>query len=466
MTIEQRIRPLERYRPVVCNWGAFVEAVTTPLPAVVWANTLHTDAASLQKLLEEDGFEPLALRWHAGAFRIRRVGGFGKRWWYAAGLCHGQEGASLVPVRLLDPRPGERVLDLCAAPGGKTAQIAVALGNRGTVIANDVSVARMRALRANIDRLALLNVSTTVYDGANYPSASGCFDRVLVDAPCSCEGTLRKSDEPLSPMNEATRARYGNLQRALLRRAVALCKASGRIVYSTCTFAPEENECVVDAVLRETGGAARVVPATLVNFLANPGITRWNGLELDPSLSNTLRIWPHLNDTGGFFVAVLEKNCDASAPRPVTARPGSIPSAELDAVLRERFAIPPWYWRNWTVHRRNNRGLHVVDADHAPPEHPTPEATGLAVIRTKITPPKLATAGAVLLGRHATRNVIDAEPEQAAAYVCRQPFVVNAHQASRCTGPGHVIVRYRGYGLGLGEYDSDRARVHSMFPKW
>lgn len=117
-------------------------------------------------------------------------------------------------------RPGERILDLCAAPGGKTAQIVQALSNRGTVVANDGLASRVRALRANLDRLGALNVSTTVYDGGNYPRAAGHFERVLVDAPCSGEGMLRKQSRSRSG-NVPLYQRYAREQQALLIGAAA-----------------------------------------------------------------------------------------------------------------------------------------------------------------------------------------------------------------------------------------------------
>jgi len=99
----------------------------------------------------------------------------------------------MLPVSLLDPQPHERVLDLCAAPGSKTIQIGWAMKNTGTLIANDRDQGRIQALRQGLLRMGLMNVSTTVYDGVNYPKDAGYFDRILVDVPCSCEGTLRKN---------------------------------------------------------------------------------------------------------------------------------------------------------------------------------------------------------------------------------------------------------------------------------
>ncbi len=294
-----------RYRAIVDDWEAFVAALRRPLPVCAWTNTLRTTPAQVKAALEAEGLKPEPLAWRPDAFRLPSDSQPGNRLAYVLGHYHVQEEVSLLPVPLLDPQPGERVLDLCAAPGGKTAQIAVRMQNRGTVVANDRNPLRLRQLSGTIERLGLLNVTTTLHDGADYPLESGPFDRVLVDVPCSCEGNFRKDQQVADAFAGAPE--LCGLQTALLHRAVMLCRPGGRIVYATCTFAPEENELVVDAVLRRWGEALRLLPAHLEGFRGAPGLIEWNGRRLHPSLEQTLRVWPHLNDTGGFFVAVLER---------------------------------------------------------------------------------------------------------------------------------------------------------------
>lgn len=294
-----------RYQALVDDWAAFVQALWRPLPVCVWTNTLRTTPEQLKAMLEAEGLAPVPLAWRSDAFRLPPNSRPGNRLTYVLGHYHVQEEVSLLPVPLLDPKPGERVLDLCAAPGGKTAQIAARLQNRGTVVANDSNPLRLRQLSGTIERLGFVNVTTTLHDGANYPLESGPFDRVLVDVPCSCEGNFRKDPQVADAFAGAPE--LCGLQTALLHRAVMLCRPGGRIVYATCTFAPEENELVVDAVLHRWGGALRLLPVRLEAFRSAPGLTEWNGRRLHPSLVYALRVWPHLNDTGGFFVAVLER---------------------------------------------------------------------------------------------------------------------------------------------------------------
>lgn len=300
------LSPFERYRSIIDDWAAFAEALHRPLPTCIWANPLRTTSGELRAWLHEQDLNPEPLPWLDHAFTLPADVEVGNRFAYMTGLYHVQEEVSLMPVPLLDPQPGERVLDLCAAPGNKTAQIATHLQNRGTVVANDINYGRLASLRSTLDRLGVANVSTTTYDAANYPFESGTFDRVLADVPCSCEGTSRKHP---SVIEQRTNMRsLAGTQRAILQKAVQRCQPGGRIVYATCTYAPEENEQVVDAVLRDVGTKTlRLLPARIEGVVSDPGLTTWQEHTFHSSLANAMRIWPHQNDTGGFFIAVLEK---------------------------------------------------------------------------------------------------------------------------------------------------------------
>ncbi len=463
-TIVLPIDALARYRPLIDDWGAFVESLARPLPRCLWANPLRLRAMELESLLNEEGLAAEPVPWYPGAFRLPAPTAIGGHWWYLAGLAHCQEEASLVPVRLLDPQPGERILDLCAAPGGKTAQIATAMRGTGTVVANDVQIHRMRALRANLERLGLLNVSLTLQDGAGYPNAAGNFDRVLVDAPCSCEGTLRRH-EALDRYGSEISLRYARLQSALMKRAVALCRPGGRIVYSTCTFAPEENEAVVDETLRHFGSQLKLAPARIAGLHTCPGITEWQGRRFDPQLSRCLRLWPHHNDTGGFFAAVLEKSPDSGALEAVPAIPEPVEAPELQRWLIDYYGLPPQCLQDWTAWRRSSRGIHMVNLAHRLPRRPQPEVMGLELLKTATRPPKVTTAGALLLAPRATRQVVDLAPGQLLTYLRRGNIVLSSRQMVHCAGSGFVMVRFRGFGLGTAWLDTATATLESLFPK-
>ena len=213
----------------------------------------------------------------------------------------------MAPVMVLDPQPGEYVADLCAAPGNKTSQIAIRMKNTGTVLANDKVYSRIRALRSVQERLGLVNITLTHRHGGDLPNAWGLFDRVLVDAPCTCEGNSRKSESSLIIKEEGFREDLVEIQKSILERAIKLTKPGGTIVYSTCTYAPEENEGVVDHALKTYGEALSTIPIVLPGLQNAPGLFEWNGQSFDPGVTRAARIYPHHNDSGGFFVAALKK---------------------------------------------------------------------------------------------------------------------------------------------------------------
>lgn len=471
---------LGRYRLLfdrfVDDWPGFIDALQRPLPTCIWCNPARIDPDALIALVAEEGAHLRRIAWsqsaNAGPLRgsaLRLAPGFkaGQRWWYCAGLAHAQEEVSQLPALLMDLHPGQRVLDLCAAPGGKTAQIALALGNRGTLLANDFSTARIAALQGNLDRLGIINCSTTLSDGGNYPTAAGSFDRVLVDAPCSSEGTLRRNPALANRIGAERSARMAPRQRALLRKAVQLCRPGGRILYSTCTFAPEENELIVAEILEAFAGRLRLLPASVHALASSPGITCWQGRKLDSSLAHCLRVWPHSNDTGGFFVALLEKASDAPGlPESSAAQLNRIEDNDpwVDA-LAEHYGLSDRPRRQACLHRQTRRGLHLIADDHMPPAAPMPQGSGLFLYRTNLRPPKLTTAGALLLGADATRNRIDLDSAQRDRYLRRESLTPTPEQTRECRA-GQVLIRYRGFTLGVAVLHRS-GLLESLFPrKW
>jgi len=460
--------PLARYRSIVDEWDAFAAALCRPLAPCIWANPSRLSRDQLQGLLAQDGIESSTIDWLPGALRLPLECRAGQHWWYCAGLAHGQEEVSQLPVRLMDLCPGQRVLDMCAAPGGKTAQIAFALGNRGTLIANDISNARIKALQGNLDRLGVVNVSTICSDAANWPTAAGRFDRILVDVPCSSEGTLRRNPSMLGRILPGSQERLGPRQRALLRKAAQRLRPGGRLVYSTCTFAPEENELAVADVLGEWDGALRVLPAALPGFSAAPGITEWQGRVLPAELALALRVWPHHNDSGGFFVAVLEKDSDAPDLLDDPAEPAAPEAsdgAEWLAGLAARYGLPDGAWDAYRAHRQTRRGLHLMAADHRPPAMPRPQGSGLFFHRTNVRPPKPTTAGAMLFGRAATRSRLELSRDQRDRYLRREIFDPTPEQLD-ANLPGQVVVSYLGQVLGVAVLHRSGV-IESLFPsRW
>src|SRR5690606_7878799 len=410
---------LERYRSIVPDWEAFLDALSRPLPLCLWVNALRTDRSDVARRLVAEGIETRPLAWHPYALKGPPSEYAGQTLPFVAGLYHIQEEVSMLPVWLLDPRPGELLLDLCAAPGNKTAQAAVAMANTGTVVANDRSAVRMRATRGTLDRLGIMNTAITLGDAECFPLGRSSFDRILVDVPCTCEGTSRKNRSALLTSGREISLGFHNRQLAMLRRAIQLCRPGGRLVYATCTYAPEENELVVDAALREAGTEVHLLPASIDGVRSSPGLTIWEERRLHPEMIKTMRVWPHQNDSGGFFVAVMEKS-EKAGGGPSTSNQdepeGSVspPSYAIWIdTIAQRFGVPLDVFAGWRLHRPNRKYVFVVPADHRPPLEPELVSDGMPLIRTNLKHPKLTTAGARVIGSQARRNVVDATTEQA-----------------------------------------------------
>lgn len=210
----------------------------------------------------------------------------------------------MIPPLVLDPQPGELVLDLCAAPGSKTTQIAALMNNQGVVLANDVSGDRLKPLGLNLQRCGVSNTIVTIRANKAYPPES--FDRVLVDAPCSATGTIRRSLKTLQMWSPSMVSRMVGLQKSVIEQGWSSLKPGGVLVYSTCTQEPEENEGMISWFLERHPEAS--VEAIDLNIVRSPNIMSFGKATFSPEVAKTLRIYPQDNNTEGFFVAKLRKN--------------------------------------------------------------------------------------------------------------------------------------------------------------
>ena len=213
----------------------------------------------------------------------------------------------MAPPLVLQPQPGERVMDIAAAPGSKTTEMSAMMQNTGLIISNDPSPTRVRGLIGNVDRAGCLNVAVCRMDGASLGRAvAGTCDRVLVDAPCSSEGTIRKSAQALDHWSVVAIERFPSVQRRLIVAGYLALKPGGVMVYSTCTVAPEENESVV-AHLLARHPEAEVCSAELSGLATRPGLREWSGESFPEAVSRCRRILPQDNDTEPFFMASIRR---------------------------------------------------------------------------------------------------------------------------------------------------------------
>jgi len=296
---------LERYRELVGDFDAFAEAHGRSPPPHVRVNTLKTTPEAVISGLRATGIEATPEPWSPLMLRLdlpaaRRLGSL---LLHALGHYYIQSASSAAAALALDVAPGMRVLDLCASPGSKTTFLAQRMENRGAIVANEFSRKRLIPLQGNLRRMGAVNVATTVYAGQNFPQRAR-FDRVLVDAPCSGEGTWRGSDARVAPTSDDARQRLTERQAAILERAVEVLEPGGELIYSTCTYAPEENECVVGPAVTRHGLDILPVPLALEGA---PGLTAWEGQTFPAGMERALRLYPHRFDSEGFFVVRLAK---------------------------------------------------------------------------------------------------------------------------------------------------------------
>lgn len=285
-------------------------------PTTFRVNHLLPSSQEIIAIMKENNILISPIAWYEDAFsttsstrELTALSAFKEGKFYIQGL------SSMIPALVLNPSPDEIVLDIAAAPGSKTTQIASLMGNNGEIVANDLSRQRIFKLKANLKEQGVTNTTFSNIPGENlwrkYPEY---FDKTLVDVPCSMEGRFNNNDSDshkdwtLKKVKELS-----HRQKYLLRGAITATKVGGTIVYSTCTLSPEENEEVIDWILEKEGDAITIESIEIKNLQLSPGLTLWGNQTYDLSLKNTARIYP--SDTmEGFFIAKIHKNRSTLTP--------------------------------------------------------------------------------------------------------------------------------------------------------
>lgn len=231
-------------------------------------------------------------------------GGIGNAIEHVLGYYYVQEISSMLPPLALDPKPGDFVLDLFASPGSKTTQMAARMENQGTIIANDLKMDRIRILASNLERCGVTNTVVSRKDAVvlceKLKKAGYKFDKILVDAPCSGEGTLRSSPKTFKMWNPKVVTNLSRLQKKFVASAFNCLKKNGTLIYSTCTHAPEENEEIVNFVIDNFPVKVETLSLPLK---CRPGIKKWKDHTYSSEVEKTCRIYPQDNDSEGFFVS-------------------------------------------------------------------------------------------------------------------------------------------------------------------
>lgn len=301
---------LERYRGIIDDWAAFTDAAGRPEPTVFRVRSGRIAEEELLERLTLQGFLTRSLDGLPGFHQVvqsdRPISQTIEHW---LGLLYVQQASTGVAAPETGVRPGARVLDLCSAPGGKTTHMAELMEDRGCIVASEISEPRIRGLLGNIYRLGHPNVLVVAGDGRAFPEGA-LFDHVLVDAPCSGEGTLRRRGGNAPHQSASFQSFVTGAQKALLEKAIRVVRPGGTVLYVTCTFSPEENEAIVSDALQR-------LPVELERLeLPVPharGVTVFNGQRYDPRVEGAARIYPHHLDSGGLFLARLRRLPDGNA---------------------------------------------------------------------------------------------------------------------------------------------------------
>lgn len=304
----------------------FIAACQRPLRRSIRVNTLKISVEDFLTLVAPYGWQLTPVPWCAEGFWIERddedAVPLGSTAEHLSGLFYIQEASSMLPVAALfaEGNTPERVMDVAAAPGSKTTQIAARMGNRGAILANEFSASRVKVLHANISRCGIHNVALTHFDGRVFGAAlPEAFDAILLDAPCSGEGVVRKDPDALKNWSVESNLEIAATQRELIESAFHALRPGGTLVYSTCTLNRDENEDVCLWLKAQYPDAVEFLPLNDLFASAREAVTP----------EGFLHVFPQIYDCEGFFVARLRKTA-AVAPLPApTFKVGNFPFAPL-----------------------------------------------------------------------------------------------------------------------------------------
>lgn len=442
-------------------------------------NTLKTDPAVFFARAAEAGWDLEKIAWIPNGFYYGEEMRPGRHPWYAAGLYYLQEPSAMTPAAVLDVQPGERVLDLCAAPGGKSTELAAGLQGEGVLFANDISASRAKALLKNLELFGASNIcvlsETPERLSGRFP---GFFDKILVDAPCSGEGMFRRDPGMVKRYGEHGPEYYIPLQRQILSEAARMLAPGGRLLYSTCTFDEEENEGCIRFAL-DTFPELRLAE-----------IEKKDGFSPGIGMPECVRLFPHTIRGEGHFLALLEKRgCragqalrgDTAALRAGGESGGNAALADVSEAIR---FLEEWGGRGrfepWRVRLERERLYYL------PKElclGPAADRGGLRYLRTGLLlgelkrgrfEPSQALAMALRPGDGPGRLMLSSADERVIRYLKGE--TVSLREDERVCGPGEAgragqpsgswrLVCVDGFPLGWGRLHNGMLK-NKYYPGW
>src|SRR4030043_1727901 len=306
----------------------FLLSLHQPPSVGIRVNTLKISAEAFTRITP---YKLSLIPWCSSGFSVEEFIGEpgytppGKHPYHTAGIYYLQEPSAMAAAEVLSPLPGEKVLDLAAAPGGKTTHLAGLMNNAGLLVANEIHSRRVWDLAENLERCGVINAVVTNETPQRLAERlSDFFDRVLLDAPCSGEGMFRKSESARKEWNPDSPQSCAMRQSAILEQAARMVKPGGCLAYTTCTFSSEENEGVIARFLEYHPEFDAMIIEQVPGL--SPSKPEWIDLPNDHKISKTMRIWPHLSPGEGHYIALLVKNMSTDKNNQDNKKKVEIPS--------------------------------------------------------------------------------------------------------------------------------------------
>ncbi len=415
-------------------------------------NPLKTSEKEAVSLLEEEGFkvEPISDIPYAYISRYEPFQ-LGKSLSHYLGNIYIQDLSSMIPPIVLDPKEGELVLDMAAAPGSKTTQLVSLMNNRGLIVANDPSLKRIKFLAFNLMRIGSVNSVVTIFQGNRFGRLYfETFDKVLVDPPCSALGTIKASPEVLKWWRMKKSEKFTRLQWDLVVSGIKALKPGGILVYSTCTIVPDENEAIIDKALKQYPVRLEEINVRWKRIKVREGIKEFHGEKYSPDMVKTLRLYPHENIGEGFFIAKLRKIDTMKRPLDVPEMKflplvdkGHHSIKDMIRALEDHFGIPEEFFEGFLFEVAKEIRIFSHEASKLP--FLSYSHRGLPIAKPGRIPPILTTWGAQFLGRIAKRNFINLEDvSELLVYLKKESLSVEKNRK------GQQIVLYKGHPIGYG----------------
>ena len=396
----------------------------------VYGLRVNTNKISVKDFLKINPFDLIPIPWTDDGFYFKESDKPTKHPYYYAGLYYIQEPSAMLPAQVLPIEENDIVLDACAAPGGKSSKLANKLNKTGLLVSNDISVSRAQVLLKTLESQGIENAYVMAED-INNINLNECFDKILIDAPCSGEGMFRKEPELIKSWLERGDEYYANIQKDIIKKALELLKPGGKMVYSTCTFSKLEDEDIIEYAL-SICPELKVLPINKCNGFVS-GLT--------DKTRNCVRLYPHKINGEGHFVALLQKG-ENKIPNKQTSSYASIPNDEFFKLIKRQFKNGSFISRQDKLYFEpntsiNTKGLRVL-------------RSGLYLGEYKHNKFEPSEALALALTKDDYDNILNfnLDDERVIKYLKCETLDVKDKYVN-----GYVLVCVDGYPLGFGKVD-------------